>query len=90
MQGQSIAAKAFRVGGLADFLYAQDIAFEVSPAKLALALVVLQVTGTAIAAKVPVNTSPIHSECEPHLPHPRFAVPGLVTVVWTKLEERPK
>jgi hypothetical protein len=28
MQGQSIAAEAFRVGGLADFLYAQDIAFE--------------------------------------------------------------
>jgi hypothetical protein len=29
MQGQSVAAEAFRVGGLADFLYAQDIAFEV-------------------------------------------------------------
>src|ERR1022692_1163755 len=53
MQGQSVAAEAFRVGCLADFLYTQDIAFEVSPAKLALALVVLQVTGTAVAAKDP-------------------------------------
>src|ERR1035437_3211077 len=51
MQGQSVAAEALRVGCLADFLYAQDIAFEVSPAKLALALVVLQVTGTTVAAK---------------------------------------
>src|ERR1700726_4278624 len=51
MQGQSIAAEAFRVGGLADFLYAQDIAFEVSPAKLALTLVVFQVTGAAVAAE---------------------------------------
>jgi len=51
MQGKSVAAKAFRVGGLADFLYAQDIAFEVRPAELALALVVFQVTGTAVAAK---------------------------------------
>src|ERR1035441_5162555 len=51
MQGQSVAAEAFRVGGLADFLYAQDIAFEVSPAKLALTLVVFQVTGTTVAAK---------------------------------------
>ena len=51
MQGQSIAAKAFRVGGLADFLYTQDIAFEVSPAKLPLALVIFQVTGAAVAAK---------------------------------------
>jgi hypothetical protein len=40
MQGQSVSTEAFRVGCLADFLYAQDIAFEVSPAKLALALVV--------------------------------------------------
>src|ERR1017187_662326 len=51
MQGQSVAAKAFRVGCLADFLYAQDIAFEVRPAELPLALVVFQVTGTAVAAK---------------------------------------
>jgi hypothetical protein len=51
MQGQSVATEAFRVGGLADFLYAQDIAFEVSPAELALPLVVLQVTGAAVAAK---------------------------------------
>src|SRR6202050_459126 len=51
MQGQSVAAEAFRVGCLADFLNAEDIAFEVSPAKLTLALVVLQVTGTAVAAK---------------------------------------
>jgi hypothetical protein len=58
MQGQSVAAKAFRVGGLADFLYTQDIAFEMSPAELARALVVLQVTGTAVAARIPVNTSP--------------------------------
>jgi hypothetical protein len=27
MQGQSVAAEALRVGCLADFLYAQDIAF---------------------------------------------------------------
>jgi hypothetical protein len=51
MQGQSVAAEAFRIGGLADFLYSQDIAFEVRPAELSLALVVFQVTGTAIAAK---------------------------------------
>ena len=51
MQGQGIAAEAFRVGCLADFLYTQDIAFEMRPAELALALVVLQVTGTAVAAK---------------------------------------
>jgi len=51
MQDQSVAAETFRVSGLADFLYAQDIAFEVRPAELALALVVLQVTGTAVAAK---------------------------------------
>jgi hypothetical protein len=51
MQGQSIAAEAFRVGGLADFLYAQDIAFEMRPAELALALVVFQVTGAAVAAE---------------------------------------
>src|SRR5665213_1719804 len=51
MQSQSIAAEAFRVGCLADFLYAQDVAFEVSPAELALALMVFQVTGTAVAAK---------------------------------------
>ena len=51
MQSQRVAAEAFRVGCLADFPYAQDIAFEVRPAELALALVVLQVTGTAVAAK---------------------------------------
>src|SRR5277367_168691 len=51
MQRQSVAAEAFCVGCLADFLYAQDIAFEVRPTELALALVVLQVTGTAVAAK---------------------------------------
>src|SRR5271166_2942363 len=51
MQGQSIAAEAFRVRCLADFLYAQDIAFEMRPAELAVALVVLQVTGTPVAAK---------------------------------------
>src|SRR5580704_6382601 len=51
MQGQSIAAEAFRVGGLADFLYTQDIAFEMRPAELALALVVFQVTGTAVATE---------------------------------------
>src|SRR5271168_1292206 len=51
MQGQNIAAEAFRVGCLADFLYAQDIAFEVRPAELALAFVIFQVTGTAVAAE---------------------------------------
>src|SRR5580658_2725541 len=51
MQGQSVAAEAFRVGCPADFLYAQDVAFEVRPAELALALVVFQITGTAVAAK---------------------------------------
>ncbi len=51
MQGQSITAEALRVGGLADFLYTQDIAFEMSPAELALALVVFQVTGTAVATE---------------------------------------
>src|SRR5271169_3620831 len=51
MQSQSISAETFRVGCLADFLYTQDIAFEVRPAELALALVVFQVTGTAVAAK---------------------------------------
>src|SRR5277367_742418 len=51
MQGQSVATEAFRVGGLADFLDAQDIALEVSPAELTLTLVILQVTGTAVAAK---------------------------------------
>jgi hypothetical protein len=58
MQGQSVAAEAFRVGGLADFLYTQDVAFEVSPAELALALVVFQVTGTAVAAKDAREYSP--------------------------------
>src|ERR1700733_1632487 len=51
MQGQSITAKSFRIGGLADFLYTQDITFEMRPAELALALVVFQVTGTAVAAE---------------------------------------
>src|SRR5579862_6249583 len=51
MQRQSVAAEAFRIGCLADFLYAQDIAFEVRPAELALALVIFEVTGTAVAAK---------------------------------------
>src|SRR5579863_10174668 len=51
MQGQSVTAEAFRVGSLADFLDAQDIAFEVRPTELALALVVFQVTGTAVAAE---------------------------------------
>ncbi len=51
MQGQSITAEALRVGGLADVLYTQDIAFEMSPAELALALVVFQVTGTAVATE---------------------------------------
>src|ERR1700684_2257534 len=51
MQGQSITAEAFRVGGLADLLCTQDIAFEMSPAELALALVVFQITGTAVAAE---------------------------------------
>ena len=51
MQRESVAAEAFRVGCLADFLYAQDIAFEVRPAELARALLVLRVTATAVAAK---------------------------------------
>jgi len=51
MQGQSVAAEAFRVGCLADFLYAQDVAFQVNPAKLTFAPVVLQVTGTTVAGK---------------------------------------
>jgi hypothetical protein len=51
MQGQNVAAKAFRVGCLADFLYSQDIAFEVRPAELALALVVFEIAWTAVAAK---------------------------------------
>src|SRR5580658_5821242 len=51
MQGQSITTEAFSVGGLADFLNTQDIAFEMSPAELALALMVFQVTGTAVAAE---------------------------------------
>src|SRR5260370_604892 len=51
MQGQRVTAESFRVGCLADFLYAQDIAFEVRPAELPLALVVFEVTGTAVAAE---------------------------------------
>src|SRR5450631_2604515 len=51
MQGQSITTEAFRVGGLADFLDTQDIAFEMRPAELALALVVFQVTGAPVAAE---------------------------------------
>src|SRR3984957_11764935 len=51
MQGQSITTEAFRVGGLADFLYTQDIAFEMRPAELAFALVVFQVTGAPVAAE---------------------------------------
>ncbi len=51
MQGQSVAAEAFRVAGLADFQYAEDISFEMSPTELADAFVVLQVSGTAVAAE---------------------------------------
>jgi hypothetical protein len=51
MQRQSITAEAFRVGGLADFLYTQDVAFEMRPAELTLALVVFQITGTSVAAE---------------------------------------
>jgi hypothetical protein len=51
MQGQSVAAEAFRVGGLADFQYAQDVSFEMSPTELTDAFVVLQISGATVAAK---------------------------------------
>ena len=47
MQSQRIAAEPFRLRGFGDFQHPQDVALEVRPAKLSLALVVLQVSGTA-------------------------------------------
>ena len=47
----SVAAETFRVGGLADFQYAQDISFEMSPTELADAFMVLQVSGTAVTTE---------------------------------------
>src|ERR1700727_1259290 len=51
MQSQRIATEPFRLRCFGDFHYSQDVALEVSPAKLSLALVVLQVSGTSVAAK---------------------------------------
>ncbi len=51
MQSQNIAAEPLRFRCFGDLRHAQDIAFEVRPAELALALVVFQIAGTAVAAK---------------------------------------
>ena len=51
MQGQSVSAETLRIGCLANFQDARNVALEARPAELRLAVVVLQVTGTAVAAK---------------------------------------
>src|SRR3984957_15298663 len=44
-------AESFRLRGLGDLQYSQNVAFEMSPAKLRLSFVVFHITGTAVAAK---------------------------------------
>ncbi len=56
MQSEGVAAESFRLRGLGNLQYSQNVAFEVRPAKLSLSLVVFQITGTAVAAKDPLTT----------------------------------
>src|ERR1019366_3014697 len=51
MQSEGVAAESFRLCCFGDLQHAQNVAFEVRPAKLSLSLVVFQVTGTAVAAE---------------------------------------
>jgi hypothetical protein len=51
VQSRRVAAEPLRLRCFGYFQYFQDIAFEVCPAELPCALVVLQISGTAVAAK---------------------------------------
>jgi hypothetical protein len=51
MQSEKITTESFRLGRFRNLQHAENVAFEVRPAELALSRVIFQVSGTAIAAK---------------------------------------
>ena len=58
VQGQNIAAESFRLGRFGYVQHTQNVALEMCPTELPLARVILQISGTAIAAQDSRERSP--------------------------------